>query len=192
MPQLEGESPIQRGHYFALVDEADSVFIDEARTPLILGNPNRPALPSEQVVYLWADRVVRELVPVQHFRPDAKKGALALTATGKHKVRWASPPCGPHGHAMDKLFEHVERALEAHHRYRRDQQYLVQDGKVVIIDEYSGRSQPDRHWQDGLHARPPSRRTGIAAATSHGGGRSVTSCVPSNVWRDGTPASVWI
>src|SRR5205814_2095498 len=66
-------------------------------------------------------------------------------------VRYSNPPVGEHSHAMDKLHEHVERAIHAHFRYRLDQHYLVEDNKVVIIDEYTGRRMPDRHWQDGMH-----------------------------------------
>lgn len=154
-PQGQGgqatSPPFQRGHHFALVDEADSVFIDEARTPLIIGNPPRLASPEEQVVFLWANEVAPTLVNFDDFYFDRKKISMALTEPGRKKVRWSKPPRGPHAYAMDKLFEHVERALNVHHRYRRDQHYMVQDNRVVLIDEYSGRGQPDRHWQDGMH-----------------------------------------
>jgi preprotein translocase subunit SecA len=142
---------VQRGHFFALVDEADSVFLDEARTPLVLGSAIRPATEEEQVVYLWADRVARGLVDGVDFVYDPKKAKVRLSDQGKGKVRWSQPPCGPHAEAMDRLCEHVERAVHAHRRYRRDQHYIVERGKVVIVDENTGRGQPDRHWQQGLH-----------------------------------------
>src|SRR5262249_22651473 len=66
-------------------------------------------------------------------------------------ARYANPPTGEHSHAMDKLYEHIERALHAHYRYRRDQHYMVDKDKVIIIDEYTGRRMPDRHWREGLH-----------------------------------------
>jgi preprotein translocase subunit SecA len=133
------------------VDEADNVFIDEARTPLIIATPTRPATPDEQIVYLWADRLVRQMQPVEHFQLDAKKQKLELTGLGKQMMRWSNPPSGPHGHAIDKLQEHVEQALQAHYRFRRDQHYMIDKDKVVIIDEFTGRRMPDRHWRDGLH-----------------------------------------
>ncbi|MBL8798433.1 MAG: preprotein translocase subunit SecA, partial [Planctomycetia bacterium] len=142
---------VQREHFYVLVDEADSTFIDEARTPLIIGLPSRPASPEEQVVYLWADKLAKEMQRDVHFSLDEKHLKVELTADGKRLVRYSNPPTGPHSHAMDKLHEHIERAIHSNHRYRRDQHYMVADGKIVIIDEYTGRPQPDRHWRDGLH-----------------------------------------
>jgi preprotein translocase subunit SecA len=142
---------VQRGHHFALVDEADNIFIDEARTPLIISGMTRPATPEEQVVYLWADRLGKEMERDKHFYLDEKKQKVELSDEGKQTIRYSNPPVGPHAHAMDKLHEHVERAIHAHHRYRRDQHYMVEKDKVVIIDEFTGRRMPDRHWREGLH-----------------------------------------
>src|SRR6202011_3982387 len=74
-----------------------------------------------------------------------------LLAEGRREIRWSSPPSGPSVPAMDKLYEHVERALHAHCRFSRDQHYMVEEDKVEIIDESTGRKMPDRHWSDGLH-----------------------------------------
>jgi preprotein translocase subunit SecA len=142
---------VQREHNFAIVDEADSIFIDEARTPLIIGGPTRPASDDEKAVYLWADKLAKEMIRDHHFRLDDKHLKVEMTDDGKRMVRYSNPPSGPHSHAMDKLHEHVERAIHANHRYRLDQHYMIHKGKVVIIDEYTGRPQPDRHWRDGLH-----------------------------------------
>jgi preprotein translocase subunit SecA len=142
---------VQREHHYAIVDEADNIFIDEARTPLIISAPTRLATPDEQVVYHWADRIAKTMVRDQHFTLDEKKQKIELTELGKEVARYANPPVGPHSHAMDKLHEHIERALHAHFRFRRDQHYMIEKGKVVIIDEYTGRRMPDRHWREGLH-----------------------------------------
>jgi preprotein translocase subunit SecA len=142
---------VQREHHYAIVDEADNIFIDEARTPLIISAPTRLATPEEQVVYHWADRIAKTMVRDQHFTLDEKKQKIELTELGKEVARYANPPVGPHSHAMDKLHEHIERALHAHFRFRRDQHYMIEKGKVVIIDEYTGRRMPDRHWREGLH-----------------------------------------
>jgi preprotein translocase subunit SecA len=143
---------VQRAeHHFALVDEADNIFIDEARTPLIIANPTRPATPEEQVVYHWANKLALEMQRDQQFTFDEKKQKIELTDEGRQVARWSNPPTGPHSHAMDKLHEHIERALQAHYRFRRDQHYMLEKGKVVIIDEFTGRRMPDRHWRDGLH-----------------------------------------
>jgi preprotein translocase subunit SecA len=159
----------QRGHHFALVDEADSIFVDEARTPLVIGSPTRPATPQEAEQYVWADRVARQMKYEEHFTFDLPKQKMELTSAGKQLARWSSPPVGPFDHAMDKLEERLEKALHAHYRFRRDQHYMIDaKGKVVIIDEFTGRRMPDRHWQDGLHQAVEAKEgTTINFATEH-------------------------
>jgi preprotein translocase subunit SecA len=145
---------VQRAeHYYALVDEADNIFIDDAKTPLIIASETRPASPDEQIVFKWANEVAMQMEPVKHFDWDVKKQKLELTTDGKRVANWANPPVGKHSHAMDKLYEHIEQSLHAHHRFRRDQHYMVDEKtkKVIIIDEGTGRSMPDRHWREGLH-----------------------------------------
>jgi preprotein translocase subunit SecA len=159
---------VQREHNFALVDEADNIFIDEARTPLIISAPTRPATDEEQVVYHWADDIAKAMVRNEHFTLDEKKQKIELTDVGRHVVRYANAPVGPHSHAMDKLHEHIERALHAHFRFRRDQHYMVEKNKVVIIDEFTGRRMPDRHWREGLHqAVEAKERAPITLAADH-------------------------
>jgi preprotein translocase subunit SecA len=142
---------VQRGHHFALVDEADNIFIDEAKTPLIIATSTRLADADEQVVYRWADGLARQMERNEHFTLDEKKQKVELTDEGKRLSRFANPPVGEHSHAMDKLFEHVERAVHAHFRFRRDQHYMLQNDKVVLVDESTGRPMPERHWREGLH-----------------------------------------
>jgi len=142
---------VQRDHNFALVDEADNIFIDEARTPLIISGQTRPATPEESVVYEWSDRLAKAMELDRHFTYDEKKQKIELTDEGRGLCRWSNPPVGQHSHAMDKLFEHVERGLHAYHRFRLDQHYMIHKGKIVIIDEFTGRQMPDRHWREGLH-----------------------------------------
>ncbi|MCI0683205.1 MAG: preprotein translocase subunit SecA [Gemmataceae bacterium] len=148
---LPQDPKVQRAHHYALVDEADNIFIDEARTPLIISSPSRPATEEEQIVYKWADGIAKQMARDQHFYLDEKKHKIELTDLGRHVIRYAQPPHGPHSHAMDKLHEHIERALHANFRFRLDQHYMVDDGKIVIIDESTGRPMPDRHWREGLH-----------------------------------------
>src|SRR5262249_28134961 len=127
------------------------IVMDEAGTPLIISAPTRPATSEEQVVYHWADKLAEHMVRDKHFTLDEKKQKVELTEEGKQLIRWSNPPFGPHSHAMDKLHEHVERAVQAHHRFRLDQHYMIEKDKVVIIDEFTGRRMPDRHWREGLH-----------------------------------------
>jgi preprotein translocase subunit SecA len=167
-PAAALEPRVQRDFNYVIVDEADSILIDEARTPLIISTATRQATPEESVVYLWADELARKMRFQEHFTFDVKKQKLELTEAGRYLARWSNPPTGPHSHAMDKLFEHIERALQAHYRFRRDQHYMVQDNKVVIIDEYTGRRMPDRHWRDGLHqAVEAKERVPITIASDH-------------------------
>ena len=142
---------MQRGHHFALVDEADNIFIDEARTPLVISIGSRPASEEEQIVYKWADQLAKSMFRDRHFYLDEKKQKVELSEEGRHLIRYSNPPMGKHSHAMDKLHEHVERSLHANFRFRRDQHYMVLDDKIVIIDESTGRPMPDRQWNEGLH-----------------------------------------
>ncbi|QDU19659.1 preprotein translocase subunit SecA [Urbifossiella limnaea] len=157
MPGASGQAKtdprVQRELHYAIVDEADSIFIDEAKTPLIIANPTRPAEPEEQVVFVWADNVAREMRRDQHFTLNLKKDKIEITDEGRQLVRYSNPPTGKNAKAMDKLLESVEKGLHAYYRFARDQHYMVnpKDGKIVIIDEGTGRPMPDRHWRDGLH-----------------------------------------
>jgi preprotein translocase subunit SecA len=142
---------VQRELHYAIVDEADSIFIDEARTPLIISAPTREATPEEQIVYRWADQVARGMTPHEHFFIDIKKEKIEMTESGRAVVRYSNPPGGPNSKAMDKLFEAIEKSLHAHFRFVRDHHYMVVKDKVVIVDESTGRPMPDRHWREGLH-----------------------------------------
>jgi preprotein translocase subunit SecA len=142
---------VQRGHHYALVDEADNIFVDDARTPLVISTGTRPATDEEAVVYKWADKLAKEMVRDLHFYLDEKKQKVELNDNGRQMIRYSNPPFGEHSHAMDKLHDHVERAIQANHRFRLDQHYMILDKKIVIIDESTGRPMPDRQWNDGLH-----------------------------------------
>ncbi len=151
-----GPSPedlfVQRGHHYALVDEADNIFVDEAKTPLIIAGPTRLASDDEARVYNWADELARVMAAPRHFTFDQKKQKIELSPEGLQLIRYSNAPTvGADSLAVDKLNEHLEHALYAHHRFRRDQHYMVDKDKIVIIDESTGRKMPDRHWREGLH-----------------------------------------
>jgi preprotein translocase subunit SecA len=162
---------VQREHHFALVDEADNIFVDDARTPLLIttGASNAPAKPEDVAVYAWADRMARQLTPGLHFYQNDEKQRLELTQQGQTVLRWSAPPAGPESPRLDKLFEHLERSLHAHHRFRRDQHYMVEEDKVIILDEGTGRQQPSRHWTEGLHQAVEAKE---GVAITQGGGHS--------------------
>jgi preprotein translocase subunit SecA len=159
---------VQREHNFVIVDEADSILIDEAKTPLIISTGTRQATEEESVAYVWADQLAERMRLDEHFTLDIKKQKIELTEAGRYLARYSNPPTGKHSHAMDKLHEHLERALQAHHRFRRDQHYMLEGEKVVIIDEYTGRRMPDRHWREGLHqAVEAKERVPVTVASDH-------------------------
>jgi preprotein translocase subunit SecA len=144
-------SRLQRELHYAIVDEADSIFIDESRSPLIISNGPEPAPLEEFRVYYWANDLAQKMVVKEHFTIDVKKDKIELTDKGKEMVRYGNAPKVARVGAVDKLQEHVERALRAHHRLFRDQHYLIDEGEVVLIDEYTGRRMADRQLQKGLH-----------------------------------------
>jgi len=147
---LQSQRLLLRGLHFAIVDEADSVLIDEARTPLILsGMPGEAE--NDAGLYATALDFARRLVPGEDFQVLANRKAIRLTAQGERRM--AELTVGLQGlwairRAREEL---VQQALSALHFFRRDVQYIVADGKVQIVDEYTGRVMPDRTWERGLH-----------------------------------------
>jgi preprotein translocase subunit SecA len=145
------QSLLLRGLHFAIVDEADSVLIDEARTPLILSGREGEADESDVGLYETALDFARRLVHGEDFHVLAKDKAIQLTAGGEGRV--AELAVGLQGlwairRAREEL---VQQALSALYFFRRDVQYIVAQGKVQIVDEYTGRVMPDRSWERGLH-----------------------------------------
>ncbi len=136
----------QRGHYFAIVDEVDSVLIDEARTPLIISAPDTE--PTSK--YYTFAQMVEKLNPETDFSIDEKSKSAALTEVGIAKVEKLLN--------VDNLYEkdfaaihHIENALRAKAMYLIDRDYIVKDNQVIIVDEFTGRLMPGRRWSDGLH-----------------------------------------
>jgi preprotein translocase subunit SecA len=133
--------------HFAIVDEVDNILIDEARTPLIISGPAH----DDVAKYARADQIARQLRPEAHFEVKEKEHTVALTEEG---VRTAEKLAGVESFytAGNMEWPHlVDNALKAHHLYKRDVNYVVQQGEVVIVDEFTGRLMPGRQWSDGLH-----------------------------------------
>ncbi len=146
-----GEKPVQRAPFFVLVDEADSILIDEARTPLIIS-----ALPSEAQriaveAYKWAASVAAEFEEDEHYEYDHEKKTVELTADGRRLVRVLPKPDTMHSIGMFSIYEYIERAVKVEREFFRDRQYVVRDGEVVIVDEFTGRMAEGRKWRAGLH-----------------------------------------
>src|SRR6266545_3480620 len=160
---------VQRGHQFAIVDEVDSILIDEARTPLIISGPAEESTD----LYYEVDRIIPRLKAGEVIRGDTKaEEREALESTGdyihdeKHKTvtltetgiqkaeqMLASRLNGGHLYDLENahIKHHVDQALRAHVIFHRDVDYMVKDGEVVIVDEFTGRLMPGRRWSDGLH-----------------------------------------
>ncbi len=137
----------QRGHEYAIIDEIDSILIDEARTPLII---SAPAADSEDLYTIFA-QIARGLKPEEHYVVDEKLRSATLTNTG---IEMAEKMLGIENIYTDKgikYVHHLETAVRAEALYTRDKEYVVRDGEVVIVDEFTGRMQPGRRWSDGLH-----------------------------------------
>jgi preprotein translocase subunit SecA len=140
---------LHRGLHFAIVDEADSVLVDEARTPLIISERSDDTL--EQELYRTAVELAGELERDRDFAIDDRENHLDLLEPGRSRLAELAEPLG--GIWVGRLRREalVGQALVALHCYHRDHQYLVQEEKIAIIDEYTGRLMPDRSWEHGLH-----------------------------------------
>ncbi|MFN4204323.1 MAG: preprotein translocase subunit SecA [Tabrizicola sp.] len=147
------EDMAQRGHYYAIVDEVDSILIDEARTPLIISGPSQDRSPLYQAV----DKVIPHLQP-EHYAVDEKTRGVTLTEEGNDVIEDLLRQAGilPEGQSLyaaesTSIVHHVNQALRAHKLFFKDQQYIVRDGEVMLIDEFTGRMMKGRRLSDGLH-----------------------------------------
>jgi len=144
---------VQRGHHYAIVDEVDNVLIDEARTPLIISGPASGDLEW----YGKMAQIVRQLKP-EDYEINEKDRNVSITEVGLARVeQMLNQPLMDPDRPEDvtpeqaRLRGHLEQALRAQYLFRRNKEYLVQAGKVVIVDEFTGRLMPGRRWSDGLH-----------------------------------------
>jgi preprotein translocase subunit SecA len=142
---------LQRPYWFALVDEADNVLIDEARTPLIIASPPGEAQAVQQAIFQFAARAAESLERDEDFEYDVQKQTCELLGRGRSRVRALERPDLLDSVSLLVIYEAVERALRARQAFVRDRQYVVRDGKIVIIDEFTGRAAEGRTWRDGLH-----------------------------------------
>jgi preprotein translocase subunit SecA len=162
---------VQRGHQFAIVDEVDSILIDEARTPLIISGPAEESTD----LYYEVDRIIPKLTPgavtqgnvkaeerealetTGDYLVDEKHKTVQLTETGMAKAekmlahRLVAGSAGLYDPSNMPLLHHIHQGLRAHTLFKLDVEYMVKDGQVVIVDEFTGRLMPGRRWSDGLH-----------------------------------------
>jgi preprotein translocase subunit SecA len=162
---------VQRGHHYAIVDEVDSILIDEARTPLIISGPAEESTD----LYYEVDRIIPKLTPGEvtqgnvkaedrerlegtgDYLVDEKHKTAQLTESGMAKAeqmlahRLVAGSAGMYDPANMPLLHHIHQALRAHSLFKNDVDYMIKDGQVVIVDEFTGRLMPGRRWSDGLH-----------------------------------------
>ena len=141
------EDMVQREHYYAIVDEVDSILIDEARTPLIISGPSEESTE----IYYHIDKLVRHLKKDIHFTLDEKAKTAMLTEEGVAEMERLLGVENLYDPRHINLVHTINQALRAHHLFHRDVDYIVKDGKVIIVDEFTGRLMPGRRWSDGLH-----------------------------------------
>src|ERR1700757_3550363 len=138
---------VQRGHQFAIVDEVDSILIDEARTPLIISGPAEESTDK----YYRIDKIIPKLIQEIDYTLDEKHRQATLTEEGVSKCERMLGLGNMYDPAHMELIHHVYQGLRAHTLYKRDVDYVVKDGEVIIVDEFTGRQMPGRRWSDGLH-----------------------------------------
>lgn len=146
-----GDKPVMRPAHYVLVDEADSILIDEARTPLIIS-----ALPSEEArialeAYKWSAEVAKEFEEDVHFEWDHKKRTCELNPEGRRLVRVLSKPAAMHKMGMFTIYEFIERAIKVKREFILDRHFVIRDGEIVIVDEFTGRLAEGRKWRAGIH-----------------------------------------
>ncbi|MBI2609640.1 preprotein translocase subunit SecA [Candidatus Giovannonibacteria bacterium] len=141
------EQMVQRGHNFAIVDEVDSILIDEARTPLIISAPDAES----GELYRIFSRVAPQLKEGKHYDIDEKLRAVSITEEGIDKVEQMLGIENIYTEKGIKYVHHLEQALRAQALFHKDKQYVLKNGEVVIVDEFTGRLMPGRRWSEGLH-----------------------------------------
>ncbi len=155
--KFDVESLVQRDHYYAIIDEVDSILVDEARTPLIISGASDDATDK----YFVANEIIPKLergekneetkVTTGDYLLDEKNHSAVLTEKGVEKAERLLGVSNLYDPANMDLLHCVEQALKAHTLYKRDHQYVVQDGEVIIVDDFTGRLMEGRRWSDGLH-----------------------------------------
>ncbi len=141
------EDYCQREHYYAIVDEVDSILIDEARTPLIISGPSEMSTE----LYYHVNKVIPHFEKDVHYEVDEKARSLAMTEEGIALGENLLQVENLYDPKNIELLHHLNQALKAHHLFTRDVDYLVQNGEVIIVDEFTGRTMPGRRYSDGLH-----------------------------------------
>ncbi|MBD3414205.1 MAG: preprotein translocase subunit SecA [Candidatus Aminicenantes bacterium] len=138
---------VQQGHQYAILDEIDSILIDEARTPLIISGPTEDSTS----IYYKVNNLVKRLHKSKHYQLDEKARTAVLTEEGVEKAEQHFHIDNLYDISHIDLIHSINQALKAHHLFKKDVDYMIKNGKVVIVDEFTGRLMPGRRYSDGLH-----------------------------------------
>ena len=138
---------VQRPFHYAIIDEVDSILIDEARTPLIISGPSGDS----QGLYEQFAKIVRGMKTGEDYTVDEKQKAIQITEEGMHKAEVALGLENLYTEGGVKYAHHLETAVRAQALFQKDKEYVVRDGEIIIVDEFTGRMQPGRRWSEGLH-----------------------------------------
>ena len=141
------EDCVQRSHHYAIVDEVDSILVDEARTPLIISGPSEESTDK----YYKIDKLIPRLVREQDYKIDEKARTVVLQESGVEKGEKFLGIENLYDPNHMELVHHIQQALKAHTLFKRDADYMIKDGQVIIVDEFTGRLMPGRRYSDGLH-----------------------------------------
>ena len=144
-------SPVQRKLNFVLVDEADSILIDEARTPLIVSSPPGEIELAQEALYRWAAENANQFRESSDFKVDEETKSIQLLPAGRKLTRKTSKPPLLGQVPMTDIYDQIEQALFVNQHYVRDRQYVIRDNEVVIVDEFTGRLAEGRKWREGIH-----------------------------------------
>jgi len=141
------EDYVQRGHNYCIVDEVDSILIDEARTPLLISGPSE----GDTGLYSKVNQIIPKLEKEKHFTIDEKSRSAIFTDEGVTKLHELLKIENLYDSKNTELLHHLNQSLKAHHLFTRDKDYVVKDGQVIIVDEFTGRLKEGSRWSDGLH-----------------------------------------
>ncbi len=146
-----GDEPVQRTMHFALVDEADSILIDEARTPLIIGSLGDESRETVIATFRWAAEHSPSFEKEEHFTIEEDSRKIELTGRGRALVRSLPRDEVMRQVALVDLYDYIERGIKVHRDFHLDRQYVIRDEEIVIVDEFTGRLAEGRKWRDGIH-----------------------------------------
>ncbi len=167
------EKSVQGAAFFALVDEADSILIDEARTPLIIS-----ALPTEEQkleveTHKWSSAVADQFIDDEDYEFDHEKKTVELTKEGRQKARALDKPPELDTVGTVDIYRYIERSVLVEREYKLDRQYVVREGEIVIVDEFTGRLAEGRKWREGLHQAVEAKQ-GVEVTVATGQAARVT------------------